>query len=112
VWQEARRLTGEIYRNTASFPKYELYGLTQQVRRAAVSVASNIAEGKGYRFDKDFVRFLLHARGSLLELQTQVLIAEDLGYLSKESSRSLLDKAEAVGRALSGLINSMTKIAV
>jgi four helix bundle protein len=112
VWQEARRLTGEIYGNTASFPKYELYGLTQQVRRAAVSVASNIAEGKGYRSDKDFVRFLLHARGSLLELQTQVLIAEDLGYLSKESGRSLLDKAEAVGRALSGLINSMTKIAV
>jgi four helix bundle protein len=74
-------------------------------------VVSNIAEGKGYRSDKDFVRFLLHARGSLLELQTQLLIAEDLAYLSKENSRCLLDKAEAVGRALSGLINSMTKIA-
>jgi len=111
VWQEARKLTGEIYKSTADFPRHELYGLTQQIRRAAVSVPSNIAEGKGYRSDKDFVRFLLHARGSFLELQTQLLIAEGLAYLSKENGRSLLDKAEAVGRALNGLINSMTKIA-
>jgi hypothetical protein len=73
--------------------------------------ASNIAEGKGHHSDKEFVRFLLHARGSLLELQTQLLIAEDLVYLSKENSRILLNKTEAIGRALNGLINSMTKIA-
>ncbi len=85
--------------------------LTQQIRRAAVSVPSNIAGGKGHHSDKEFVRFLLHARGSLLELQTQLSIAEDLVYLSKQNSRTLLDKTEVVGRALNGLINSMTKIA-
>ena len=110
VWQEAMRLTAEIYKSTASFPKPEQNGLTQQIRRA-VSVPSNIAEGKGHHSDKEFVRFLLHARGSLLELQTQLLIAEELEYVSKESGRLLPHKAEAVGRALSGLINSMTKIA-
>ncbi len=103
VWQEAMRLTAEIYKSTANFPKHEQYGLTQQIRRAAVSVPSNIAEGKGHHPDKEFVRFLLHARGSPLELQTQLLIAEDLVYLSK-------DKTEMVGRALNGLINSMTKL--
>jgi four helix bundle protein len=70
VWQEAMTLTTEIYRGTADFPKPELYGLTSQIRRAAVSVPSNIAEGKGHRSDKEFVRFLLHARGPLWELQT------------------------------------------
>jgi four helix bundle protein len=105
------RLTREVYEHTAGFPKSELYGLTQQIRRAAVSVPSNIAEGKGYRSDKDFVRFLRHARGSLLELQTQLLIAGDLAYASREKSQAVLNRAEAVGRALSGLINSMTGIA-
>jgi four helix bundle protein len=109
VWQEAMKLTAAIYRTTASFPKHELYGLSQQVRRAAVSVPSNIAEGKGHRSDKEFVHFLLHARGSLLELQTQLLIAEELQYLRKEEGLRLLAMAEGVGRALSGLINSMTE---
>jgi four helix bundle protein len=109
VWQEAMKLTAEIYRSTAGFPKHELYGLSQQIRRAAVSVPSNIAEGKGHRSNKEFVRFLLHARGSLLELQTQVLIAEELQYLQKEDGKRLLTLAEGVGRALSGLINSMSE---
>ena len=109
VWQEAMKLTTAIYRSTASFPKHELYGLSQQIRRAAVSVPSNMAEGKGHHSDKEFVRFLLHARGSLLELQTQILIAEELEYIDKEEGRRLLGLAEAVGRALSGLINSMSE---
>ena len=108
VWQEAMRLTTEVYRRTSDFPKHELYGLSQQIRRAAVSVPSNIAEGKGHRSDKEFVHFLLHARGSLLELQTQVMIAEELHYVGKEEGRHLLGLAESVGRALSGLINSMS----
>ncbi len=107
VWQEAMKLTTEIYRDTAKFPKHEVYGLSQQMRRAAVSVPSNIAEGKGHRSDREFSHFLLHARGSLLELQTQLLIAEELQYLTKEDARRLLAMAEGVGRALSGLINSM-----
>src|SRR5437773_1989009 len=92
VWQEAMRLTAEIYKSTANFPKHEQYGLTQQIHQAAVSVPNNLAEGKGHHSDKEFVRILLHARGSPLKLQTQLLIAEDLVYLSK-------DKTEMVGRA-------------
>ena len=109
VWQEAMKLTTEIYRVTTSFPKHELYGLSQQIRRAAVSVPSNIAEGKGHRSDKEFVRFLLHARGSLLELQTQLLIAGELQYFGGAEGMRLLALAEAVGRALSGLINSLSE---
>ncbi len=108
VWQEAMALTTQIYKNTAEFPKFEVYGLGQQMRRAAVSVPSNIAEGKGHRSNKEFVHFLLHARGSLWELQTQILIAEELQYISEERSRKLLGDAEGVSRALNGLITSMS----
>jgi four helix bundle protein len=72
VWQEAMKLAIDVYRSTTKFPKYELYGLSQQLRRAAVSVPSNIAEGKGHRSDREFGQFLLHARGSMLEVQTQL----------------------------------------
>ena len=107
VWQEAMKLAGQIYKSTASFPKHEIYGLSQQMRRAAVSVPSNIAEGKGHHSNKEFAHFLFHARGSLLELQTQLMIAEELQYLSKPEAVRILALAEAVGRALSGLINSL-----
>ena len=82
VWQEAMKLASATYRVTAEFPNHELYGLSQQMRRAAVSVPSNIAEGKGHYSDREFKHFLFHARGSLLELETQVLIAQQLEYLS------------------------------
>ena len=107
VWQEAMDLAREVYKSTISFPKHELYGLTQQIRRAAVSVPSNIAEGKGHRSNKEFAHFLFHARGSLLELQTQVLIAEELQYLSKVEASRLLSMAEGVSRALNGLIHAL-----
>ena len=107
VWQEAMKLTADIYRSTANLPRHELYGLSQQIRRAAVSVPSNIAEGKGHHSDREFAHFLFHARGSFLELQTQRLIAEELQYLSKGESQRLLAGAEGVGRARSGLINSL-----
>src|ERR1700676_3508243 len=77
VWQEAMRLTAEIYRGTAGFPRHELYGLRSQMRRAAVSVPSNIAEGKGHRSDKEFSHFLFHARASLLDLQTELLMRKN-----------------------------------
>ena len=109
VWQEARELTVDIYKGTARFPKHEIYGLSQQMRRAAVSVASNIAEGKGHRSDREFLHFLFHARGSLLELQTQLLIAGDLQYLPERECRELLANAEGVGKALSGLITSLDR---
>lgn len=106
VWQDAMKLTSEVYRKTASFPKHELYGLTNQMRRAAVSVASNIAEGKGHRSDREFTNFLLHARGSLLELETQALIAMDLQYLKPDEGQHLFEAAEGVCRQLNGLIKA------
>ena len=108
VWQEAMKLVYAVYHGTTNFPKHEVYGLAQQMRRAAVSVPSNIAEGKGHRSDREFRHFLFHARGSLLELQTQILIARELQYLAEERTRLLMDSAERVGRALSGLINSLS----
>lgn len=107
VWQDAFRLSVETYRKTADFPKHELYGLSQQMRRAAVSVPSNIAEGKGRRTNREFTQFLYNARGSLLELQTQVMISQELGYISEKESRELLDEATQVGRSLAGLINAI-----
>ena len=89
VWQQAMDLALQIYRGTESFPKQEVYGLAQQMRRAAVSVPSNIAEGKGHSSDKEFRRFLFHARGSLMELETQILLAGRLQYLSEERARDL-----------------------
>jgi four helix bundle protein len=109
VWQKAMKFAVQVYRATAQFPRHELYGLSQQLRRAAVSVPSNIAEGKGHRSDREFVHFLLHARGSLLEVQTQVMIAQELQYLRSEEAQHLLASANAIGRSLNSLINSMTE---
>ena len=81
VWRRAMDLVLSIYRCTAAFPKREVYGLTSQMRRSAVSVPSNIAEGKGRHSRKELLQFLFHARGSLLELRTQVTIARELGFL-------------------------------
>ena len=107
VWQQAMKLTVKVYRSTASFPKHEVYGLSQQMRRAAVSVPSNIAEGKGHRSDRELSRFLFHARGSLLELQTQVMIARELQYLPEANAKDLLEHAAEVARSLNALINSV-----
>ena len=105
------RFAVDVYRATAQFPRHELYGLSQQLRRAAVSVPSNIAEGKGHRSDREFGNFLLHARGSLLEVQTQLMIAQELQYISQEDGERLLALSDAIGRSLNGLINSMRKAA-
>lgn len=109
VWQEAMDLTVAMYESTAKFPKHEIYGLAQQLRRAAVSVVSNIAEGKGHRSTKEFLHFLYHARGSILEVQTQLLITARLNYLSESDCSELLKSAEGVGRALNGLITSLER---
>jgi len=107
IWQEAVDLALAVYRATAAFPKHELYGLSSQMRRAAVSVSSNIAEGKGYGSNAEFGRFLFHARGSLLELQTQIVIAQGLEYLSKEQAMSLTQTTNDLGRGLNGLIETV-----
>jgi len=107
VWQEAIKLAVAIYGVTEKFPKHELYGLTSQIRRAAVSVASNIAEGKGHRSNREFCNFLFHARGSLLELQPQLIIARELKYLPAADAEGLLAQAAGVARALNALIGAL-----
>jgi four helix bundle protein len=105
VWRRAMDLVLEVYRSTNSFPKQEIYGLTSQMRRAAVSIPSNIAEGKGRFSRKELLQFLFHARGSLLELQTQITIGRELGFLAAAEGEKLTDLASEVGRLLNGLVN-------
>jgi four helix bundle protein len=107
VWQDAMKFAVDVYRATSQFPRHEVYGLSQQLRRAAVSVPSNIAEGKGHRSNREFGNFLLHARGSLLEVQTQIMIAKELEYVSIHEGERLLKSADAIGRSLNSLINSL-----
>jgi four helix bundle protein len=109
VWQRAMDLVESVYRLTARYPKEELYGLTSQTRRASVSVPSNIAEGQGRRTTADFMHFLAMARGSLKELETQVIIACRLGYVAAGDETQVLGMADEVSRLLSGLKNSLRK---
>ena len=103
VWQRAMDLVSGIYEITKAFPREEMYGLTSQIRRAAVSVPSNIAEGQGRRSDREFSRFLSIAHGSLREMETQVLIAQRLGYLQDENADGMLGLSAEVGRLMNGL---------
>jgi four helix bundle protein len=107
VWQKAMTLVELLYRQTRSFPKEELYGLTSQMRRAAVSVPSNIAEGQGRRTTRDFIHFLSIARGSLKELETQILISHRLRYINEAQQSELVSATEEVGRLISGLNKSL-----
>lgn len=106
VWQRAMDLVADVY-CTQAFPKEETYGLTSQLRRAAVSVPSKITEGKGRMSDRDRIHFFGQARGSLLEIETQILIAQRLGYITQPASDSLLELAGELGRMLNSLIQSM-----
>jgi four helix bundle protein len=107
VWQKAKAYATEIYRATEPFPKSEQYGLTAQLRRAAVSVASNIAEGQGRLTKGEFCHFLGQARGSLLEIETQLSIALDLSFLAEPEFKRLGEKSTEVQKLLNGLIASM-----
>ena len=107
VWQKAMGLVEEIYRLTQHFPREELYGLTSQVRRAAFSVPLNISEGQGRKSKKEFTQFLLIARGSIYELNTALLIAERLRYVSKEDYQKLRQRISEITRMTSGLISSL-----
>ena len=106
VWQKAMEMVTEVYRQTKSFPKEEVYGLTSQLRRAAVSVPSNIAEGQGRLTSGEFRQFLGNAKGSLAELETQLMIARNLCYLA--DPQPLLEQTSEVARLLNGLLRSLT----
>jgi len=106
AWKKSMVLVCETYRATQVFPKNELYGLTSQLRRAAVSVPSNIAEGQARYSKREFHHFLNNARGSLAEVETQVMLACNLNYLSSQETEVLLARAAELGRILNGLIAS------
>jgi len=107
VWQKAMDLVNAIYDATDAFPKRETYSLTDQIRRAAVSIPSNIAEGQAHYTDREFRHFLRRSRGSVAELETQVMIARQRNYLSESQASELLKRTDEVSRILSGLINSL-----
>src|SRR5947207_11950442 len=109
VWQKAMDLVEHVYRTSRRFPKDELYALTNQIRRAAVSIPSNIAEGQGRGSDPELLRFLRIAHGSLRELETQVLIAERLEYNDSAVTKRLTEMAADVGRMTNGLIRSKSR---
>ena len=106
-WQKAMDFVTDVYRATQSFPKEEQYGITGQMRRAAVSIPSNIAEGQGRQTTGEFRQFLGQARGSLLETETQILLSERLKYLKHEAANCLLQHASEVGKILNGLLTSL-----
>lgn len=109
VWQKAMDLVEEIYRVSRTFPREEISGLTSQVRRAAVSIPSNIAEGQGRRTTPDFLRHLSIAYGSLREVETQILIAMRLHYLAQAKSHLVMGITGEVGRLLNGLMSSLAR---
>jgi four helix bundle protein len=108
LWQKAIAFVTDVYRATETFPQREIYGLTNQIRRAAVSIPSNIAEGKGRLSKKEFLQFLVVARGSLCEVQTQLEIATNLEFLGSDRFTSLDDQAREIGRILNGLMKSIS----
>jgi four helix bundle protein len=109
VWQKSRVLARELYRATRQFPRDEMFGLVQQMRRAVVSVASNIAEAHGRESAPDRIRHLVIARGSLLELETQVVIAMDLKFVNAISANQLEEQTTEVARLLNGLLRHYQK---
>jgi len=109
VWQKGVDLVTEIYRLSKKFPKDELFGLTSQIRRAAVSIPSNIAEGRGKSSKGEFQQFLHHSRGSLAEVETQIIIAQNLGYLNAADAERVIEIIAEVGRLLHGLLAAIKK---
>jgi four helix bundle protein len=107
VWQRSIQLTVSVYKLTSSFPPSEQFGLTNQLRRAAVSVASNIAEGYGRSTTGEYLQFFGHARGSNFELQTQLVISKSLGFGSKESLQQADSLSGEVSRMLVAIMNKL-----
>src|SRR3989338_5180357 len=107
-WQEAHKLVIMIYEKTKIFPREEMFGLTNQMRRAVISITSNIAEGFGRQSYKEKVQFYYLAQGSLIELKNQILAAYDIGYLSKVDFDTLVQQANVAHQLLQGLITKST----
>jgi four helix bundle protein len=108
AWRLGIQLVKEVYRVTCKWPDKEVFGLTSQARRSAVSIPANIAEGQGRKTTKDFLRHLSIAYGSLMELETHLVIAAELSYLSREQFKALELKTVELAKVLSGLTRSLT----
>jgi four helix bundle protein len=109
VWQRSMDLVEAVYALTKQFPKEELYTLTSQIRRAAISVPSNIAEGRSKRATRDFMRFIHISYGSMAELETQLMIAERLSYISHDKLSPLVEEIGDIGRMLNGLLSGLER---
>lgn len=107
VWKKAYNFVLDIYKITKKFPPPELYGLTTQIRRSSVSIAANIAEGRGRQHTKEFLQFLYLSKGSLEETKVYLNLARDLKYMQEEEFQTLKNKYMEIGRLLGGLINSL-----
>lgn len=105
VWKKARVLVKIIYNVTKQFPKEELYGLTLQIRRSSISIASNIAEGIGRNHAKDTIQFLYFSRGSVYELETQILLSHDLEFIDERQNNEIIDLITECKILLNGTIN-------
>jgi len=110
VWKLGVDFVTKVYKVTESFPKFEIYGLTNQIRRAAVSIPSNIAEGAGRNSTKEFAQFLSITLGSLAELETQIIIACNLGYLDNDNKKILTEELIKIRKMTIGLKKSLTRI--
>ncbi len=104
VWQESIKLVTLIYERTKSFPNDELFALTSQIKRSAISIPSNISEGAAREYNKEYLRFLFIAQGSVAELDTQIIIANNLGYLGETDYAQIIDKLAEIRKMLAGLI--------
>ncbi len=107
IWKVAIELVKNVYTISKSFPKDELYGLTSQMRRSAVSIPSNVAEGFRRQHNKEFKQFLFIGLGSCAELETQIVIAKELGYINKEQEDEVLEKLDHICRMTSNLIKTL-----
>lgn len=108
VWKVSMELTTEIYNYTKNFPDNEVYGITSQMRRCSISIPSNIAEGSGRKTNKEFVHFLSIANGSSYELQTQIIVSNNIGYINEEVKDSLTTKLISVKKMIYTLIQKFS----
>lgn len=109
VWKDSMQMVTTVYALTRKFPKEEMYGLTNQLRRAAISIPSNIAEGSGRKSSKEFIQFLYIALGSAMEVETQIIISTNLGYLKTDEQQKLCDATNNIGKMINGLITYLKK---
>lgn len=105
IWKESRKLTNTVYETTKGFPKEELFALTNQIRRCAISIPSNIAEGCGRQTSKETIHFLHISRGSLYELETQFYLALDQQYINENEFKIILEQIQTCKKLINGFIN-------